>query len=108
MFIITNTYLKDENLEQVLRKYNENFKQAGRPDLRVIQYFNSTSVFNSSVYTLISDNSKYKEEQIVYSKEDQQEKMASVDILIECDNLPYLTVLITDAIEKYGIENIKK
>lgn len=107
MFIITNTYLKDKNLEQVLRKYNENFKQAGRPDLRVIQYFNSSSVFNSSVYALISDNSK-EEEQIVYSKEDQQEKLASVDILIECDNLPYLTVLITDAIEKYGIENIKK
>ena len=107
MFIITNTYLKDKNLEQVLRKYNENFKQAGRPDLRVIQYFNSSSVFNSSVYALISDNSK-EEEQIVYSKEDQQEKLASVYILIECDDLSYLTVLIADTIKKYGIENIKK
>lgn len=107
MFIITNTYLKDKNLEQVLKKYNENFKQAGRPDLRVIQYFNSSSVFNSFVYALISDNSKDEEAQTVYSKEDQQEKLASVDILIECDDLPYLTVLITDAIEKYSIENIK-
>lgn len=107
MYIITDNYLKDKNLEQVLRKYNENFKQAGRPDLRVIRYFNSSSVFNSSVYALISDNSKDEEAQIVYSKEDQQEKLASVYVLIECDDLSYLTVLIADTIEKYGIENIK-